>query len=286
MIPAVNFHLWEPCNMRCKFCFASFQDVKKTILPKGHLDKESALLVIDQLAEIGFEKITFAGGEATLCPWLKELILAAKSYRMTTMLVTNGTKLTDYYLHELEGILDWITLSIDSVNTETNLETGRAYRGREAMNFDQYKDVVERVKAHGFGLKINTVVTSENCNEDLRAFIEYAKPFRWKIFQVLPVRGQNDREVDELLISDHQFQAFLDRNKIQSDAIKVISESNELMTGSYAMVDPAGRFFDNINGEHRYSKPILEIGARLAIQQVEINLSRFIKREGFYQWEK
>lgn len=78
MIPSVNYHLWEPCNMRCKFCFATFQDVKHSILPKGHLPKEQAIEVILQLAEIGFEKITFAGGEPTLCPWLPELIATAK----------------------------------------------------------------------------------------------------------------------------------------------------------------------------------------------------------------
>ena len=78
MIPSVNFHLWEPCNMRCKFCFATFQDVKNSILPRGHLPKQDAIEVVLQLAEIGFEKITFAGGEPTLCPWLPDLITIAK----------------------------------------------------------------------------------------------------------------------------------------------------------------------------------------------------------------
>ncbi|MEO0472453.1 MAG: radical SAM protein, partial [Bacteroidota bacterium] len=67
-VPSVNFHLWEPCNMRCGFCFATFQDVKRTILPKGHLPKEDALNVVQAIAKAGFEKITFAGGEPTLCP--------------------------------------------------------------------------------------------------------------------------------------------------------------------------------------------------------------------------
>ena len=34
-IPSVNFHLWKPCNMSCKFCFATFQDFDRDILPKG-----------------------------------------------------------------------------------------------------------------------------------------------------------------------------------------------------------------------------------------------------------
>ena len=62
IIPSVNYHLWEPCNMRCKFCFATFQDAK-IILPKGHLPKEESLELVREIAAIGFKKITFAGGE-------------------------------------------------------------------------------------------------------------------------------------------------------------------------------------------------------------------------------
>ena len=59
IIPSVNFHLWQSCNMRCGFCFAKFQDVKSSILPKGHLPKEKAIETINLLANFGFEKITF-----------------------------------------------------------------------------------------------------------------------------------------------------------------------------------------------------------------------------------
>ncbi|MBK9177852.1 MAG: radical SAM protein [Flavobacteriales bacterium] len=68
MIPSVNFHLWQPCNMRCKFCYATFHDVKRSILPKGHLPKEQAIDVVRQLAAHGFQKINFAGGEPTPLP--------------------------------------------------------------------------------------------------------------------------------------------------------------------------------------------------------------------------
>lgn len=91
LIPSVNFHLWKPCNMRCKFCFASFADVKSTILPKGHLEKEDAIILVKKIAKYGFKKITFAGGEPTLCPWLSDLIKIAKNEGLTTMIVTNGS---------------------------------------------------------------------------------------------------------------------------------------------------------------------------------------------------
>ncbi|MGL4598655.1 MAG: hypothetical protein ACRCYO_14150, partial [Bacteroidia bacterium] len=56
LIPAVNFHLWQPCNYRCKFCFATFLDVKNEVLPKGHLPKVDAMRVVKMLAEKGFQK--------------------------------------------------------------------------------------------------------------------------------------------------------------------------------------------------------------------------------------
>lgn len=51
------------------------------------------------------------------------------------------------------------------------------------------------------------------------------------------------------------------------------------------MVDPAGRFYDNSKGKHTYSRPILEIGSRLAIQQVRYDYIKFVARGGVYNWE-
>lgn len=286
MIPSVNFHLWEPCNMRCKFCFATFQDVKQSILPKGHLPKEQAIEVVLQLAEIGFEKITFAGGEPTLCPWLTDLIVTAKDAGLTTMFVTNGSKLTDRFLQANQLHLDWIAVSIDSLNAETNIAAGRALLGKSPLQLDYYASLIDRVKQHGFGLKINTVVSSANYNENMSDFIRYAKPMRWKLFQVLPIKGQNDTHIDQFKITDSQFQLFIDNHTSLNEYTTIIAENNNQMTSTYAMVDPAGRFYDNTNGGHTYSKPILDIGARIAIQQMRYDFSKFVSRGGIYDWTK
>lgn len=92
-VPAVNFHLWQPCNMNCRFCFATFQDVKANILPKGHLPEAEAIAVVEMLATGGFRKINFAGGEPTLCPWLPKLIHVAHDFGMVTSIVTNGSRI-------------------------------------------------------------------------------------------------------------------------------------------------------------------------------------------------
>jgi radical S-adenosyl methionine domain-containing protein 2 len=272
--------------MRCKFCFATFKDVKHSILPKGHLPKEQALEVVLQLADIGFEKITFAGGEPTLCSWLPDLIATAKDAGLTTMIVSNGSKLSDEFLAANKSKLDWIAVSIDSLNADTNIATGRAISGKTALQLDYYTSLVDRIKKHGYGLKINTVISSKNYNESMSEFIRYAKPSRWKLFQVLPIVGQNDINIQDFKISNDEFQTFIDNHSNLQDITAIIPESNTQMKGSYAMVDPAGRFYDNATGTHNYSRPILEIGSRLAIQQVNYDFSKFVSRGGIYDWTK
>jgi radical S-adenosyl methionine domain-containing protein 2 len=286
MITSVNFHLWEPCNMRCKFCFATFKDVKQSILPKGHLPKDQAIEVVLQLADIGFEKITFAGGEPTLCPWLPELIATAKEAGLTTMIVTNGSNLSEGFLIANKSTLDWIAVSVDSLIPETNILTGRAISGKTPLHIEYYKTLADRIKQHGYGLKVNSVVTSMNFNENMSEFISYAQPNRWKIFQVLPMVGQNDLNIEHFKITDEQFQLFLDNHSKLKEITTIVPETNTQMTSSYAMVDPAGRFYDNSIGTHTYSRPILEIGSRLAIQQMNYNFSKFVSRGGIYNWTK
>lgn len=281
ILPSVNYHLWEPCNMRCKFCFATFQDVKQSILPKGHLPKQESLKVVEKLAKAEFEKITFAGGEPTLCPWLNELIEKAKLLGMTTMLVSNGSNL-DTVLEN--PYLDWITLSIDSLVSATNLATGRAIVGKRPLDKTYYESIITNIHKKGIRLKINTVVSSMNWQENISNFIDWAMPERWKVLQVLPIKGQNDACIDQLLVDSEQFDSFVLNNPLSKQDIEVVPEDNNAMTTSYIMVDPAGRFFDNSKGSHSYSPPILDIGVAKALSFVQVDLAKFTQRKGFYNW--
>lgn len=283
-VPSVNYHLWKFCNMSCGFCFATFQDVQQDTLPKGHLSREDSLLLVDMLAHWGFEKINFAGGEPTLCPWLSNLIARAKERGMVTSIVTNGSRITAEWLDRLNGSLDWIALSIDTVDPEKLKQSGRAVQNKP-ISRDGYLQIIGRIKQNGIRLKINTVVTSATWEEDFAGFISAANPERWKILQALAVDGQNDGHIDKYAVSAAQFERYVERNRaVESEGIVVVSENNEMMTGSYIMVDPAGRFFDNTKGAHTYSSRILDIGIADALREVSVNAERFRQRGGRYDW--
>lgn len=283
-VPTVNYHLWRPCNMKCGFCFATFQDISPDILPKGHLGREGCVSVVEFLAHAGFAKINFAGGEPTLCTWLPELIRLAKEMGLTTSIVTNGSRITTEWLKGLNGSLDWAALSIDSIDPDTLARIGRTTRAGP-MSRENYLRAVRIFKQNDVRVKINTVVTRDTLKENLADFVEEARPERWKLLQVLPVKGQNDRLVDEHVVSPAEFDRYVRLNRrVEALGITLVPESNDLMKGSYVMVDPAGRFFDNIAGGYTYSRPIIEVGVEQALKDVSIDVEKFLSRNGLYNW--
>lgn len=269
--------------MSCGFCFATFEDLPA--FPGFNCLAESdALELIGALGRAGFGKINFAGGEPMLCPWLPGLIGYAKSAGFTTSIVTNGSKVTGEWLDGLGGSLDMAALSIDSVDAGALGRIGRAVKGKRPLGREDYLGVGAELKGRGIRLKVNTVVNRYNLGEDFRPFIREIGPERWKIFQALRVEGQNDGRMGDFAVTDGEFAGYVRRNRmVEGDGVRVVAESNELMTGSYLMVDPLGRFFDNTQGRHTYSRPILEVGVAGALADIEIYPERFAERGGFYR---
>jgi radical S-adenosyl methionine domain-containing protein 2 len=269
--------------MRCAFCFAPFQDVVSSVLPRGHLPREESLRLVRSLAE-RFEKVTFAGGEPTLCPWLPELVREAHAAGATTMLVTNGSQLAAV-LPALSGVLDWVAISVDSPAADTLVKLGRAVGGKRAIPVEEYAAMAQAVRDAGMRVKVNTVVTQVNADEDLSGFLRMLAPERWKLLRALPVEGQNTGRIEPLLCAPGAFEQFVARHAwLSSEGIEVVPEDNEDMRGSYAMVDPAGRFFDNAGGGHSYSQPILGAGIDAAWADVTFSMERFVDRGGIYNW--
>ena len=270
--------------MKCRFCFATFQDVVQDALPKGHLPREDSLEVVQAMAAAGFDKINFAGGEPTLCPWLPDLIRRAKELGLTTSIVTNGSWVTLEWLDRVDGRLDWAAVSVDTLDQGKLIRMGRTTRNGPLSESD-YLRIMDILKQQGIRLKVNTVVTRINYDENLAGFIAKVRPERWKLLQVLPVKGQNDGLVDNLVITQEEFVRYVARSRyVECMGIRVVPENNDLMTGSYVMVDPAGRFFDNVAGTHVYSRPINQVGVEAALREVSINPEKFRLRDGLYDW--
>lgn len=283
--PAVNWHFWPWCNYGCKFCFARFEDIPRA----DRLPKEIALTVPEMLAESGADKITFVGGEPTLCPFLGDLLQISKDVGLTTCIVSNASGLTEEFLDEWGHLIDWVGLSIDASNDEIHAKIGRGMRGDLARQRSHHLELAKAVwascKARGIRMKLNTVVCKANLEDDMSALVMELKPERWKIFEVLPVEGQNDGDVDDLLLEESEFASWVERHRwIGHEGVQFVPENNELMRGSYAMMDALGRFYTNVDGGHSYGPSILDVGVQQAWEENRFIEERFHKRGGIYAW--
>ena len=120
-------------------------------------------------------------------------------------------------------------------------------------------DAWNRCRSRGIRMKLNTVVCKANLDDDMSELVLKLRPERWKIFEVLPVEGQNDGDVDDLLLDEAEFQTWVNRHAwIAGEGIQFVPESNELMRGSYAMMDALGRFYSN-SGVDMLTVSILDI---------------------------
>lgn len=282
---AVNWHFWPWCNYGCKFCFARFEDIPRA----DRLPKELAITVPEMIAEAGADKITFVGGEPTLCPFLGDLLQAAKDVGLTTCIVSNASGLTEQFLDKWGHLIDWIGLSIDASNDEIHAKIGRGMRGDLARQRSHHLELAKTVwascKARGIRMKLNTVVCKANLEDDMSALVMELKPERWKIFEVLPVEGQNDGDVDDMLLAEGEFSSWVERHRwVGNEGIQFVPENNELMRGSYAMMDALGRFYTNVDGGHSYGPSILDVGVLQAWEQNRFIEERFHKRGGIYAW--
>ena len=272
----ISWHLWPDCNFACDYCYATFRDIPST------LSEEDCIKVLDMMAESGTQKVTFVGGEPTLCPFLHNLVKHAKELGMVTMLVTNGSRLRSPGAQDMIDDLDWISISIDSSDPQTNADLGRG-----APLFHEYcLDIFEELSKHQpLRLKINTVVTQLNKEDDMRMLIRRLKPERWKVFQVLPIGGQNDGKVERLLITQGEFAQYVERHQeLHEEGLGPIHEDNEAMTGTYLMLDALGRFFSNKTGSHVYTDSILDIGMDESLTQLGWDVEGFVARQGIYEW--
>jgi hypothetical protein len=154
----------------------------------------------------------------------------------------------------------------------------------KVLDADTVYKVNKLVKA---GSTINLILTQEALHEKKIAIladkIASFNPIRWKILRMLPVKSQND-EAKEFFPTDEEYVIFIKNNKelAEKAGIKVVLEDNEDMTGSYLMISPDGKFFNNVEGCLNYSEPILNVGIEEALKQTPLRREVFYKREGDY----
>lgn len=86
---SVNIQITSRCNLRCEFCPYHSSRSKKVRF-SGHVPAGRIIALIEELAQLGTQKITLcAQGEPSCHPAFAEIVKTAKQCGMTLLIVTN-----------------------------------------------------------------------------------------------------------------------------------------------------------------------------------------------------
>lgn len=177
----ICWNITTKCNAACKFC--------DRVNDREEVSVQSNLSILEMLNRTNLvEKITWTGGEALLYDGLPQMLERAHSYGISNNLITNGKALSPEIFSKIGQWLDYLTLSLDAIDKEVNVQLGRSSR-----QFDQVSDIVKMVSKSVWNVKvkINTVATRVNLHEILRVedFVNTSHIYRWKIFKFMPLRN-------------------------------------------------------------------------------------------------
>ncbi|XP_027793702.2 S-adenosylmethionine-dependent nucleotide dehydratase RSAD2 [Marmota flaviventris] len=281
---SVNYHFTRQCNYRCGFCFHTAKT--SFVLP---LEEAKRGLLL--LKEAGMEKINFSGGEPFLQDrgeYLGQLVKFCKQELLlpSVSIVSNGSLIREKWFRDYGDYLDILAISCDSFDEEVNVLIGRG-QGKK-NHVENLQKLRKWCKDYRVAFKINSVINRFNVDEDMNEQIKALNPVRWKVFQCLLIEGENCgddalREAQRFLISDEEFEEFLERHKGVSC---LVPESNQKMKDSYLILDEYMRFLNCRSGRKDPSMSILDVGVEEAIKFSGFDERMFLKRGGKYVWSK
>ena len=143
------------CNASCPFC--SFPKMKENDISK-EMSTHQVKNLIDQIADLGVNSLSFTGGEPTLRKDLPELIYhAGIKHDFMIGIATNGFLMPKLFREngKLDG-LDYLLLSLDFPNKEQHDRT----RGLKV--FDRVLETIQLANDRNIKVIISTVVMKEN----------------------------------------------------------------------------------------------------------------------------
>jgi AdoMet-dependent heme synthase len=156
----------------------------------GELNYEEAVLLIDEIADIGTPVLIFSGGDCLKRPDLPQLIHYAKSKGLRTGAIPAVTPLltADRMRELMDSGLDQIAFSLDAATAKEH----DSFRRVEGV-FERTLEAMEEANRLGMHVQINSLVNVHNENQLTNLFdlIGMFHIVFWEVFFLVPTgRGQ------------------------------------------------------------------------------------------------
>lgn len=225
------------CNLSCSYCI--LENAPHQLKQELTLEQKKEL-IYHLYNKLNFRSLTISGGEALiigkkvpsefldLLSFLKQFKSDRAESNLRIKLYTNGIHLSESVASAMKGIIDEVSINIDSNNKETLIKIGRTInRG------DDYISKIEKVMRslfyYGIKVKLHTVVcalNSETIAQEVNSIYDMAKSanplFReWKFYQYM---SYDDKLIDNMhIIEDKHFNDIQNRIKSNLSNLDIVT---------------------------------------------------------------
>jgi len=162
---SVSWSLTNRCNKKCYYC--NIYNIKSRELTTKQIFK-----IIDQLKDLGCERIGFTGGEPLLRRDIGKILNYCKKKNIFTGIVTNAV-LLPRRIKEIRKV-DLLQFSLDG---KKEINDKHRYKGA----FDDTIEGIKLAKKYGIRTWITCVLAKDNLNQ-VDYMLEIAKKYNTKIF--------------------------------------------------------------------------------------------------------
>lgn len=138
------------CNLHCKHCLAGYgTDFIKDIAENQQID------ALQRIIASNVTRITWTGGEPTLCPSLPKLLEISHKNNIANIITTHGLALRPKIYDALDQKLDKLRFSFDGLEKIHNSIRGGQY-------FHKAKNAMSEAKSKGFNVEANISIMEKN----------------------------------------------------------------------------------------------------------------------------
>jgi len=157
-----TFVITDTCNAYCKTCYRGDLKGKNSATHHQELTTLEVCDVLDELAQIGVDRIKFLGGEPFYRKDIFDILEYAHSKNMMTEISSNGILLANRsYINKLKKMqpeLFTLQISIDGLEKSHNSQ-------RTGAEFSKVIEAMNALQAEGLSFVTNTIVSKTNAHD-------------------------------------------------------------------------------------------------------------------------
>ncbi|WP_248559342.1 radical SAM/SPASM domain-containing protein [Mammaliicoccus sciuri] len=169
-------HITNRCNLNCVGCY-SMNDKRNV---ESDLDIEHIKKSIDYLSEVNIDTVIISGGETLIRTDIGEICRYLKAKKINNVVViTNGTIVNTSILQDIKGLVDNISVSIDTYDENTEgFIRDKGIHNRIIKN-------IKKMKEYDFNISLLPTLHKHNY-KDLQKFVDLSKKLNISIsFSIL-----------------------------------------------------------------------------------------------------